>query len=137
MKGPPLNLPQWEITAVCSVRGVSTAPMGAAAPISTWSSGKLGSGGVWEAGRGVRPQLSPSICLSIHLSIRPGPGSPTAPLKELAQRVRRQQQALELCVQELRRLCLREAVSLGTGGTPPTPPHLQSPLSVPTPVPRS
>uniref|UniRef100_A0A8C3LGJ1 Innate immunity activator n=1 Tax=Chrysolophus pictus TaxID=9089 RepID=A0A8C3LGJ1_CHRPC len=44
----------------------------------------------------------------------PGPGSPTAPLKELAQRVRRQQQALELCVQELRRLCLREAELTGT-----------------------
>uniref|UniRef100_A0A669QYK6 Innate immunity activator n=1 Tax=Phasianus colchicus TaxID=9054 RepID=A0A669QYK6_PHACC len=43
-----------------------------------------------------------------------GPGSPTAPLKELAQRVRRQQQALELCVQELRRLCLREAELTGT-----------------------
>ncbi|XP_065603595.1 innate immunity activator protein isoform X2 [Cyrtonyx montezumae] len=43
-----------------------------------------------------------------------GPGSTAAPLKELAQRVRRQQQALELCVQELRRLCLREAELTGT-----------------------
>lgn len=52
--------------------------------------------------------------------------------------MRRQQQALELCVQELRRLCLREAVRMETGGTLPTPPpHLLSPLSVPTSIPRS
>lgn len=38
--------------------------------------------------------------------------------------MRRQQQALELCVQELRRLCLREAVRMETGGPcqPPPPP---------------
>ncbi|XP_015154277.1 innate immunity activator protein isoform X2 [Gallus gallus] len=48
------------------------------------------------------------------IMLHSGPGSPTAPLKELAQRVRRQQQALELCVQELRRLCLREAELTGT-----------------------
>ncbi|XP_066839143.1 LOW QUALITY PROTEIN: innate immunity activator protein [Anser cygnoides] len=42
------------------------------------------------------------------------PAAPVSPLKELAQRVRRQQQALEACVQELRRLCLREAELTGT-----------------------
>lgn len=48
------------------------------------------------------------------IMLHSGPGSPVSPLKELAQRVRRQQQALEACVQELRRLCLREAELTGT-----------------------
>ncbi|NXP71910.1 INAVA protein, partial [Ramphastos sulfuratus] len=47
-----------------------------------------------------------------------GPASPVSPLKERAQAGRRQQQALEArlesCVQELRRLCLREAELTGT-----------------------
>ncbi|KAF1581788.1 Innate immunity activator protein, partial [Eudyptes moseleyi] len=47
-----------------------------------------------------------------------GPDSPVSPLKERAQAGRRQQQALEArlegCVQELRRLCLREAELTGT-----------------------
>lgn len=79
----------------------------------------------------VRPSIRPSV--------RPGPGSPVSPLKELAQRVRRQQQALEACVQELRRLCLREAVSGVQGGSgggpdthPTTPPDTaQRPRAVP------
>ncbi|NWR77988.1 INAVA protein, partial [Centropus unirufus] len=47
-----------------------------------------------------------------------GPDSPVSPLKERAQAGRRQQQVLEArlegCVQELRRLCLREAELTGT-----------------------
>ena len=48
-----------------------------------------------------------------------GPDSPVAPVKELTHAVRKQQRALEerleACLQELRRLCLREAVRLGPG----------------------
>uniref|UniRef100_A0A8U7NC20 Innate immunity activator n=1 Tax=Corvus moneduloides TaxID=1196302 RepID=A0A8U7NC20_CORMO len=48
----------------------------------------------------------------------PGPDSPVSPPKERVQAGRRQQQALEArldgCVQELRRLCLREAELTGT-----------------------
>ncbi|NWW13431.1 INAVA protein, partial [Oreocharis arfaki] len=51
-----------------------------------------------------------------------GPDSPVSPLKERVQAGRRQQQALEACVQELRRLCLREAVS--RAGGPPACPHV-------------
>ncbi|XP_064029881.1 innate immunity activator protein isoform X3 [Pogoniulus pusillus] len=50
--------------------------------------------------------------------LQPGPASPVSALKERAQAGRRQQQALEArlesCVQELRRLCLREAELTGT-----------------------
>uniref|UniRef100_A0A663ELW9 Innate immunity activator n=1 Tax=Aquila chrysaetos chrysaetos TaxID=223781 RepID=A0A663ELW9_AQUCH len=79
------------------------------------SQGRLGGGGV-------RPGASQqeSACPSLHPSVRPSPGpdSPVSPLKERAQAGRRQQQALEArlegCVQELRRLCLREAELTGT-----------------------
>lgn len=55
------------------------------------------------------------------LSARPcpatGPDSPVAPAKELTHAVRKQQRALEArleaCLEELRRICLREAVRLG------------------------
>lgn len=44
----------------------------------------------------------------------PGPDSPVSPVKELTHAVRKQQRALEerleACLEELRRLCLREAV---------------------------
>ncbi|NXS25481.1 INAVA protein, partial [Mystacornis crossleyi] len=54
-----------------------------------------------------------------------GPDSPVSLPKERVQAGRRQQQALEArldgCVQELRRLCLREAVSRARG--PPACPH--------------
>lgn len=44
----------------------------------------------------------------------PGPDSPVSPMKELTHAVRKQQRALEerleACLEELRRLCLREAV---------------------------
>lgn len=43
-----------------------------------------------------------------------GPDSPVSPAKELTHAVRKQQRALEerleACLEELRRLCLREAV---------------------------
>ncbi|XP_074781721.1 innate immunity activator protein [Athene noctua] len=52
------------------------------------------------------------------IMLHSGPDSPVSPLKERAQAGRRQQQALEArlegCVQELRRLCLREAELTGT-----------------------
>ncbi|KFO78732.1 Uncharacterized protein C1orf106, partial [Cuculus canorus] len=52
------------------------------------------------------------------ITLHSGPDSPVSPLKERAQAGRRQQQALEAqlegCVQELRRLCLREAELTGT-----------------------
>ncbi|NWW61845.1 INAVA protein, partial [Ifrita kowaldi] len=55
-----------------------------------------------------------------------GPDSPVSPPKERVQAGRRQQQALEArldgCVQELRRLCLREAVSRARG--PSACPHM-------------
>ncbi|NWT14814.1 INAVA protein, partial [Vireo altiloquus] len=55
-----------------------------------------------------------------------GPDSPASPPKERVQAGRRQQQALEArldgCVQELRRLCLREAVSRVQG--PPACPYM-------------
>lgn len=98
--------------------------------------------GETEAGRwgGGHPGASQqeSACPSLHPSVRPSPGpdSPVSPLKERAQAGRRQQQALEArlegCVQELRRLCLREAVS-GAGGDTlpdPPPPHLHGSGSV-------
>ncbi|XP_055000631.1 innate immunity activator protein isoform X2 [Sorex araneus] len=47
-----------------------------------------------------------------------GPDSPVSPMKELTQAVRKQQRALEerleACLEELRRLCLREAELTGT-----------------------
>ena len=47
----------------------------------------------------------------------PGPDSPVSPAKELTHAVRKQQRALEerleACLEELRRLCLREAVRAG------------------------
>ncbi|NXD88197.1 INAVA protein, partial [Halcyon senegalensis] len=59
-----------------------------------------------------------SIHPSVRLSSPPGPASPVSPPKERVQAGRRQQQALEArlenCVQELRRLCLREAELTGT-----------------------
>lgn len=43
-----------------------------------------------------------------------GPDSPVSPMKDLTQAMRKQQRVLEerleACVQELKRLCLREAV---------------------------
>ncbi|KAM9595267.1 innate immunity activator protein [Morphnus guianensis] len=52
------------------------------------------------------------------IMLHSGPDSPVSPLKERAQAGRRQQQALEArlegCVQELRRLCIREAELTGT-----------------------
>lgn len=104
--------------------------------------------GETEAGRwgGGHPGASQqeSACPSLHPSVRPSPGpdSPVSPLKERAQAGRRQQQALEArlegCVQELRRLCLREAVSGAGGDTlpdPPPPPPPRQRLSVPVPSP--
>lgn len=56
----------------------------------------------------------------------PGPESPVAPAKERVQAGRQQQQVLEArldgCIQELRRLCLREAVSRARG--PAAHPHM-------------
>ncbi|NXX35766.1 INAVA protein, partial [Nicator chloris] len=55
-----------------------------------------------------------------------GPDSPVSPPKERVQAGRRRQQVLEAqldgCIQELRRLCLREAVSRARG--PPAHPHM-------------
>lgn len=52
-----------------------------------------------------------------------GPDSPVSPMKELTNAVRKQQRALEArleaCLEELRRLCLREAVRL-LESLPPT-----------------
>lgn len=52
-----------------------------------------------------------------------GPDSPVSPMKELTQAVRKQQRALEArleaCLEELRRLCLREAVRTGRPCSPP------------------
>ncbi|NXS36867.1 INAVA protein, partial [Pomatostomus ruficeps] len=52
------------------------------------------------------------------IMLHSGPDSPVSPLKERVQAGQRQQQALEArldgCVQELRRLCLREAELTGT-----------------------
>ncbi|KAM8795927.1 innate immunity activator protein [Eudromia elegans] len=52
------------------------------------------------------------------ITLRSGAESPAAPLKELTQAVRQQQRELEArldaCVQELRRLCVREAELTGT-----------------------
>ncbi|KAJ7332904.1 hypothetical protein JRQ81_015084 [Phrynocephalus forsythii] len=49
--------------------------------------------------------------------VQSGPDSPMPPMKDLTQAMRKQQKALEerleACVQELRRLCLREAVRPG------------------------
>ncbi|XP_010829433.1 PREDICTED: uncharacterized protein C1orf106 homolog [Bison bison bison] len=49
--------------------------------------------------------------------LQSGPDSPVSPAKELTHAVRKQQRALEerleACLEELRRLCLREALSLG------------------------
>ncbi|XP_003410255.1 innate immunity activator protein [Loxodonta africana] len=50
--------------------------------------------------------------------LQSGPDSPVSPMKELTQAVRKQQRALEerleACLEELRRLCLREAELTGT-----------------------
>lgn len=69
-----------------------------------------------------------------HVALSPaGPDSPVSPGKELTHTVRKQQRALEerleACLEELRRLCLREAVraarlqggaeSQGSGSAPP------------------
>uniref|UniRef100_A0A8D2J0M3 Innate immunity activator n=1 Tax=Varanus komodoensis TaxID=61221 RepID=A0A8D2J0M3_VARKO len=55
-----------------------------------------------------------SFCVCLTLS---GPDSPMSPMKDLTQAMRKQQKALEerleACVQELRRLCLREAELTG------------------------
>ncbi|NXY21131.1 INAVA protein, partial [Atrichornis clamosus] len=60
------------------------------------------------------------------IMLHSGPDSPVSPPKERVQAGRRQQQALEArldgCVQELRRLCLREAVSRAPPARPPPPP---------------
>ncbi|NXX23759.1 INAVA protein, partial [Podargus strigoides] len=66
-------------------------------------------------GAGGAGGISAGVHLSVHPS--PGPDSPVSPLKERAQAGRRQQALearLESCLQELRRLCLREAELTGT-----------------------
>lgn len=66
----------------------------------------MGWRGGWYLGAPIPPD--------VHVSV-PGPDSPVSLPKERVQAGRRQQQALEArldgCIQELRRLCLREAVS--------------------------
>lgn len=133
------RLPQGSLsTHGCCLAGVVCGAGGAHgcfSPFRSW--GKLRQGGVWGGRPGASQQES--ACPSLHPSVRPSPGpdSPVSPLKERAQAGRRQQQALEArlegCVQELRRLCLREAVSGAGGGHParhPPPPHLHSSGSV-------
>ncbi|XP_068516075.1 innate immunity activator protein isoform X3 [Anas acuta] len=89
---------------------------GGAAPMGAWGQGLARGHGVCSlspAGSGMEGREEASDTDS-GIMLHSGPGSPVSPLKELAQRVRRQQQALEACVQELRRLCLREAELTGT-----------------------
>lgn len=68
--------------------------------------GRLWRGGGWYLGAPILPD--------VHVSF-PGPDSPVSPRKERVLVGQRQQQALEAqldgCIQELRQLCLREAVS--------------------------
>lgn len=68
--------------------------------------GRLWRGGGWYLGAPIPPD--------VHVSV-PGPDSPVSPQKERVLVGQRQQQALEAqldgCIQELRQLCLREAVS--------------------------
>ncbi|XP_065505301.1 innate immunity activator protein isoform X1 [Caloenas nicobarica] len=67
---------------------------------------------------GSRPGMGEASDTDSGIMLHSGPDSPVSPLKERAQAGRRQQQALEMrlegCVQELRRLCLREAELTGT-----------------------
>ncbi|KAM6192006.1 innate immunity activator protein [Sarcoramphus papa] len=67
---------------------------------------------------GFRPGMGEASDTDSGIMLLSGPDSPVSPLKERAQAGRRQQQALEArlegCVQELRRLCLREAELTGT-----------------------
>ncbi|XP_054659900.1 innate immunity activator protein isoform X1 [Grus americana] len=67
---------------------------------------------------GSRPGMGEASDTDSGIMLHSGPDSPVSPLKERAQAGRRQQQALEArlegCVQELRRLCLREAELTGT-----------------------
>ncbi|XP_069731781.1 innate immunity activator protein [Phaenicophaeus curvirostris] len=81
---------------------VGGAPMGAVSPLSPVGF-RLGMGEASDTDSGI--------------TLHSGPDSPVSPLKERAQVGRRRQQALEArlegCVQELRRLCLREAELTG------------------------
>ncbi|XP_075578601.1 LOW QUALITY PROTEIN: innate immunity activator protein [Pelecanus crispus] len=67
---------------------------------------------------GSRPGMGEASDTDSGIMLHSGPDSPVSPPKERAQAGRRQQQALEArlegCVQELRRLCLREAELTGT-----------------------
>ncbi|XP_074023397.1 innate immunity activator protein [Numenius arquata] len=67
---------------------------------------------------GSRPGMGEASDTDSGIMLHSGPDSPMPPPKERAQAGRRQQQALEArlenCVQELRRLCLREAELTGT-----------------------
>ncbi|XP_063212582.1 innate immunity activator protein isoform X2 [Chroicocephalus ridibundus] len=67
---------------------------------------------------GSRPGMGEVSDTDSGIMLHSGPDSPVPPLKERAQAGRRRQQALEArletCVQELRRLCLREAELTGT-----------------------
>ncbi|XP_075299269.1 innate immunity activator protein-like [Opisthocomus hoazin] len=67
---------------------------------------------------GSRPVMGEVSDSDSGIMLHSGPGSPASPPKQRAQAGRRQQQALEArlegCVQELRRLCLREAELTGT-----------------------
>ncbi|KAM9217286.1 innate immunity activator protein [Leptosomus discolor] len=81
-------------------------------------------GGAWGQGVsslspvGSRPGMGEASDTDSGIMLHSGPDSPVSPPKERAQAGRRQQQALEArlegCVQELRRLCLREAELTGT-----------------------
>ncbi|XP_039421349.1 innate immunity activator protein isoform X2 [Corvus cornix cornix] len=70
------------------------------------------------AGPGSRRGMGEASDTDSGIMLHSGPDSPVSPPKERVQAGRRQQQALEArldgCVQELRRLCLREAELTGT-----------------------
>ncbi|XP_041871919.1 innate immunity activator protein isoform X5 [Corvus kubaryi] len=93
---------------------------GAAEPAAAAGPGSAASpdGKERKTGRGSRRGMGEASDTDSGIMLHSGPDSPVSPPKERVQAGRRQQQALEArldgCVQELRRLCLREAELTGT-----------------------
>ncbi|KAK2086219.1 hypothetical protein P7K49_035644 [Saguinus oedipus] len=76
---------------------------------------------LWAGMRGWSTSTEEASTLSLPENVSPtpaGPDSPVSPMKELTHAVHKQQRALEArleaCLEELRRLCLREAELTGT-----------------------